>query len=89
MSSGYTCLSFILFFFTVCVYIYQVSHVVSAVQAGAIGTQACNEAVASIRGIVGDMETTAMFATAGALNPEGQQGSFALHRDRILEKAKQ
>lgn len=62
---------------------------VSAVQAGAIGTQACNEAVASIRGIIGDMETTAMFATAGALNPEGQQGSFASHRDQILETAKQ
>ena len=46
---------------------------VSAIQAGAIGTQACNEAISSIAGIVGDLETTAMFCTAGALNAEGPQ----------------
>ena len=43
---------------------------VSAIQAGAVGTQACNEAIATISGIVGDLETTAMFCTAGALNPD-------------------
>ena len=52
----------------------------SAIQAGAVGTQACNEAIATIMGIVGDLETTAMFCTAGALNPEGKPGSFAEHR---------
>ena len=67
----------------------KVSHVVSAIQAGAIGTQACNEAIASINGIVGDLETTAMFATAGALNEEGDKGtSFSEHRVNILEIAK-
>ena len=67
----------------------KVSHVVSAIQAGAIGTQACNEAIASINGIVGDLETTAMFATAGALNEEGDGGtSFSEHRVNILETAK-
>ena len=66
----------------------QVSHIVSAIQAGAVGTQACNEAIATIQGIVGDLETTAMFCTAGALNPEEQHGSFAEHRVSILETAK-
>ena len=67
----------------------KVSHVVSAIQAGAIGTQACNEAIASINGIVGDLETTAMFATAGALNEDGEGGaSFSEHRVNVLETAK-
>ncbi len=48
----------------------QVSGVIVALQAGAVGTQACNEAIQSIGSIVGDLETTAMFCTAGALNPE-------------------
>ena len=43
---------------------------VSAIQAGAVGTQACNEAITTISSIVGDLETTAMFCTAGALNAE-------------------
>ena len=53
---------------------------VAAIQAGAVGTQACNEAIATIQSIVGDLETTAMFCTAGALNPEGKVGSFPGHR---------
>ena len=67
----------------------KVSHVVSAIQAGAIGTCACNEAIASINGIVGDLETAAMFVvTAGALNEEGDGGtSFSKHRVNILEMA--
>lgn len=58
----------------------QVSYVLAAIQAGAVGTQACNEAIATIQSIVGDLETTAMFCTAGALNPEGKAGSFPEHR---------
>ena len=58
----------------------KVSHVVAALQAGAVGTQACNEAINTITGIVGDLDTTAMFCTAGALNPEGEVGVFAKHR---------
>ena len=38
-------------------------------QAGAVGTQACMETVKAIHGIMGDLETTAMFCTAGALPP--------------------
>jgi len=38
-------------------------------QAGAVGTQACMDAVKTISGLMGDLETTAMFCTAGALPP--------------------
>ena len=67
----------------------QVSYIISAIQAGAIGTQACNEAVNSIQSIVGDLETTAMFCSAGALNREpGNETSFSEHRMEILATAK-
>lgn len=62
----------------------KVTSTVSALQAGAVGTQACNEAIATVMGIVGDLETTAMFCTAGALNPEGKAGSFSEHRYALL-----
>ena len=61
----------------------KVSYVVAAIQAGAVGTQACNEALTTIQSIVADLETMAMFCTAGALNPEGKIGSFAEHRYNI------
>ena len=44
--------------------------VLSALQAGAQGTQACINAVSAIEGIIGDLETTIMFATASTLNPD-------------------
>lgn len=62
---------------------------IAALQAGAVGTQACNEAINTINSIVGDLETTAMFCTAGALNPEDTTTSnFAEHRVSVLETAK-
>ena len=36
----------------------KVSYIVSAIQAGAVGTQACIEAISTIMGIIGDLETT-------------------------------
>ena len=45
------------------VVIEKVSHVASAVQAGAIGTKAYNEAIASINGVVGDLGMTAIFSS--------------------------
>ena len=60
----------------------------SAVQSAAGGTQACNEAVATIKGIMADIEITAMFAREGALNPESEGSSFAEHRESILVTAK-
>ena len=67
----------------------KVSHVVSAIQAGGIGTQAFNEAITSINSITGDLETTAMFAATGVLNEVGDgDTSFSEHRVNILETAK-
>ena len=80
--------SFLLFLLLPSSFPPQVGYVLSTIQSGAVGTQACNEAVSAIKGLVGDIETTAMFARAGALNREGQIGVFAEHRDQILETAK-
>ena len=58
-------------------------------KAASKGTQACTEALSTINGIVGDLETTAMFAAAGALNSEdGSKGNFAQNREEILKTAK-
>ena len=66
----------------------QVGYVLAAIQAGAVGTQACNEAIANIKGIVGDLETSAMFVTAGALMTDGPKGTFTEHCHNIVETAK-
>ena len=47
------------------------SYVLTDIQAGAVGTQACSDACNAIAGIIGDLETTAMFCTAGALPGSG------------------
>ena len=69
-------------------YSIQVGYVLAAIQAGAVGTQACNEAIANIKGIVGDLETSAMFVTAGALMTDGPKGTFTEHCHNIVETAK-
>lgn len=48
----------------------KVALVLAALQAGARGTQACIHAASTVSGIIGDLDTTIMFATAGTLNPE-------------------
>ena len=53
--------------------------VLSALQAGNKGTQACITAASSVSGIIADLDTTIMFASAGTLNPENEE-SFADHR---------
>lgn len=53
-----------------------------------LGTQACINAASTVSGIIGDLETTIMFATAGNLNPEHEHESFANHRENILKTAK-
>ncbi|XP_055955771.1 talin-2-like isoform X4 [Patella vulgata] len=65
----------------------KVSFILAALQAGSRGTQACINAASTVSGIIGDLDTTIMFATAGTLNPEGDE-SFADHRDNILKTAK-
>jgi len=53
------------------------------------GKQACTEALSTISSIVSDLETTAMFAAAGALNSvDGSTGSFFHNRVEILSTAK-
>ncbi|KAK2183018.1 hypothetical protein NP493_327g02013 [Ridgeia piscesae] len=66
----------------------KVSHLLSALQAGSRGTQACINAASTVSGIIGDLDTTIMFATAGTLNAEGEEESFADHRENILKTAK-
>lgn len=57
----------------------KVSHVLAALQAGNRGTQACITAASAVSGIIADLDTTIMFATAGTLNREGAE-TFADHR---------
>ena len=51
----------------------------SALQAGNKGTQACITAGSAVSGIIADLDTTIMFASAGTLNAENDE-SFADHR---------
>ncbi|XP_045396439.1 LOW QUALITY PROTEIN: talin-2 [Lemur catta] len=65
----------------------KVSLVLSALQAGNKGTQACITAATAVSGIIADLDTTIMFATAGTLNAENSE-TFADHRENILKTAK-
>lgn len=55
------------------------SLVLSALQAGNKGTQSCITAANAVSGIIADLDTTIMFASAGTLNAENEE-SFADHR---------
>lgn len=52
----------------------------NALQAGSRGTQACIDAASTVSGIIGDLDTTIMFASAGTLSSETSSGTFADHR---------
>ncbi|XP_009698309.1 PREDICTED: talin-2-like, partial [Cariama cristata] len=66
----------------------KVSLVLSALQAGNKGTQACITAASAVSGIIADLDTTIMFATAGTLNAENNE-SFADHSQDKLAQAAQ
>ncbi|KMQ93936.1 talin-1-like protein, partial [Lasius niger] len=66
----------------------KVSQVLAALQAGSRGTQACINAASTVSGIIGDLDTTIMFATAGTLHAENESDTFADHRENILQTAK-
>ncbi|XP_067209447.1 talin-1 isoform X1 [Linepithema humile] len=66
----------------------KVSQVLAALQAGSRGTQACINAASTVSGIIGDLDTTIMFATAGTLHAENESDTFADHREHILQTAK-
>lgn len=65
----------------------KVSQVLAALKAGSSGTQACINAASTVSGIIGDLDTTIMFATAGTL-PSDEGASFSDHRENILKTAK-
>lgn len=66
----------------------RVSYVLAALQAGSRGTQACINAASTVSGIIGDLDTTIMFATAGTLHAENEDETFSDHRENILKTAK-
>ncbi|GIY58861.1 talin-2 [Caerostris extrusa] len=66
----------------------KVSFVLAALQASSRGTQACINAASTVSGIIGDLDTTIMFATAGTLHAENEKETFSDHRENILKTAK-
>ncbi|CAF0836753.1 unnamed protein product, partial [Didymodactylos carnosus] len=66
----------------------KISYVLAALQASARGTQACINAASTVSGIIADLDTTILFATAGTLNSECDGETFADHREAILKTAK-
>ncbi|XP_076880001.1 talin-2-like isoform X4 [Brachyhypopomus gauderio] len=66
----------------------EVSELGSALQAGDQDFQACISAVGAVSGIIADLDTTIMFASAGTLNTENDAHSFAHHREGILKTAR-
>merc|ERR1711899_612762 len=64
------------------------SYVLSALSAASTGTHALENAANTVSGILGDLDTTIMFATAGTLNADVDDESFADHRENILKTAK-
>uniref|UniRef100_A0A0K0EJV8 FERM domain-containing protein n=1 Tax=Strongyloides stercoralis TaxID=6248 RepID=A0A0K0EJV8_STRER len=73
----------------------RVEEVLAALHEGSKGTQACINAANTVSGIIGDLDTTIMFATSGSLNTTPQdKGSllsgdkFSGHRENILKTAK-
>lgn len=61
---------------------------ISQIQARSRGAQACSCAASTVSGIIGDLDTTIMFATAGTLIPEHENETFADHRENIFKTAK-
>ncbi|XP_064292938.1 talin-1 isoform X2 [Plodia interpunctella] len=66
----------------------KVVSVLGALQEGARGTQACIDAAATVCGIIGDLDTTILFASAGTLHSEKENDTFSDHRENILKTAK-
>merc|ERR1719433_447653 len=62
--------------------------VLHALKAAAIGIGVLDGAVKTVSGIIGDMDTTIMFASAGTLNADNDGEEFSDHRENILKTAK-
>ncbi|CAF0748960.1 unnamed protein product [Brachionus calyciflorus] len=59
-----------------------------AFKTSAKGTQACISAGNAVNGIIADLNTVIMFATAGTLRSETESDSLGNHRELILRSAK-
>merc|ERR1719431_2155720 len=66
----------------------QCANVLSSLNAISRGTHALENAANTVSGILGDLDTTIMFATAGTLNADQDDDVFADHRENILKTAK-
>ncbi|CAK5082389.1 unnamed protein product [Meloidogyne enterolobii] len=73
----------------------RIREILVVLSEGARGTQACINAAQTVSGIIGDLDTTIMFATSGSLNPPTAQHEVTAvsppvvdHRDVILRTAK-
>jgi len=76
----------------------RVREVLAILSEGSRGTQACINAAQTVSGIIGDLDTTILFATSGSLNPPQQTQQqingkpatieFEDHRDVIIKTAK-
>ncbi|KAL6731024.1 hypothetical protein Aduo_001938 [Ancylostoma duodenale] len=66
----------------------RVNEVLASLHEGSKGTQACINAANTVSGIIGDLDTTILFATSGSLNVTGEQRDFNEHRVAIIKTAK-
>jgi talin len=66
----------------------RVLNLLHSFQASVKGTQACINADNSVNGIIADLNTVIMFATAGTLKSESDSDSFSNHREAVLRTAK-
>ncbi|UMM10645.1 hypothetical protein L5515_000321 [Caenorhabditis briggsae] len=65
----------------------RVDQVLAALHQASRGTQACINAANTVSGIIGDLDTTIMFATSGSLNSSDGR-KFPAHKDAIIKTAK-
>ena len=56
----------------------------AAMQSGSRGTQACIDGCTILSGLIGDLSTYSMFASAGTLESEVENDSFVNYRYLIL-----
>ncbi|CDM63579.1 I/LWEQ domain-containing protein [Caenorhabditis elegans] len=65
----------------------RVEQVLAALHSASRGTQACINAANTVSGIIGDLDTTIMFATSGSLNSSDDR-KFPSHKEAIVKTAK-
>ncbi|GMT28060.1 hypothetical protein PFISCL1PPCAC_19357, partial [Pristionchus fissidentatus] len=67
----------------------RVRDVLAALHHGSKGTQACINAANTVSGIIGDLDTTILFATSGSLHAGATHpGEFTTHREEVIKTAK-